>query len=317
MATVSMQQVKELRDRTQAGLNDCKAALGESEGDMEKAIEIILKKGLAKSAKRAGAVATEGEVIAKVAKDALSGVIAEVNIQTDFAARNDEFRNFVRAVIDVALTADSGADLGKLPYPGASSAGDGATVEEARAALVGKLGENITVRRWQRVVVSGTGLVHSYIHMGGKIGALLGVKVGDAAALKRPEFAKFVDDVAMQIAAMAPLYVDGNDVPAADRAKQAEIFDAQLRDEGKPDAARPKIIEGKLNKWFTEVCVLRQVSVMEADKSIDQVRSELEKTLGTTVTLAGFARFERGEGVAVEEKPDFADEARKMAGISA
>ncbi len=314
MATVSMQQVKELRDRTQAGLNDCKAALGESEGDMEKAIEIILKKGLAKSAKRAGAVATEGEVLTKVAQDALSGVIAEVNIQTDFAARNDDFKSFARAVVDVALTADSGADLGKLPYPGASAAGAGATVEETRAALVGKLGENITVRRWQRVAVSGPGLVHSYIHMGGKIGALLGVKVGDAAALKRPEFAKFVDDVAMQIAAMAPLYLDGGDVPATDRAKQGEIFEAQLKDEGKPEAAWPKIIEGKLNKWFVQVCLLRQVSVLETDKSIEQVRAELEKTLGTTVALAGFARYQCGEGIAVEEKPDFADEARKMAG---
>jgi elongation factor Ts len=303
-----MQQVKELRDRTQAGLNDCKAALVETDGDMEKAVESILKKGLAKSAKRAGAVATEGEVLTKVAQDALSGVIVEVNIQTDFAARNDEFKSFARSVADVALTADTGADLGKLPYPG------GSTVEETRAALVGKLGENITVRRWQRVAVSGSGLVHSYIHMGGKIGALLGVKVGDAAALKRPEFAKFVDDVAMQIAAMSPLYIDGEDVPAADRAKQAEIFDAQLKDEGKPEAARPKIIEGKLNKWFTEVCVLRQISVLEADKSIDQVRKELEKALGTTVTLAGFARYQCGEGIAVEEKPDFAEEARKMAG---
>jgi elongation factor Ts len=312
MATVSMQQVKELRDRTQAGLNDCKAALVETDGDMEKAVESILKKGLAKSAKRAGAVASEGEVLTKVAQDALSGVIVEVNIQTDFAARNDEFKSFARAVADVALTADTGADLGKLPYPGGS-----ASVEETRAALVGKLGENITVRRWQRVAVSGPGLVHSYIHMGGKIGALLGVKVGDAAVLKRAEFSKFVDDVAMQIAAMSPLYLDGGDVPAADRAKQGEIFDAQLKDEGKPEAARPKIIEGKLNKWFTEVCLLRQVSVLEADKSIDQVRKELEKTLGTTVTLAGFARYQCGEGVAVEEKPDFADEARKMAGLPA
>jgi elongation factor Ts len=304
-----MQQVKELRDRTQAGLNDCKAALVETDGDMEKAVESILKKGLAKSAKRAGAVAKEGEVISKVAADGLSAVMAEVNIQTDFAARNDEFKSFVRAVIDVALEADNGADLGALPYPGSSS-----TVEESRAALVGKLGENITVRRWQRVAVSGPGLVHSYVHMGGKIGALLGVKVGDAAALKRPEFSKFVDDVAMQIAAMSPLYLDGDDVPAADRAKQGEIFDAQLKDEGKPEAARPKIIEGKLNKWFTEVCLLRQASVIESEKSIDQVRKELEKTLGTTVTLAGFARYECGEGVAVEEKPDFAEEARKMAG---
>jgi elongation factor Ts len=309
-----MQQVKELRDRTQAGLNDCKAALVETDGDMEKAVESILKKGLAKSAKRAGAVAREGEVLTKVAPDALSAVIAEVNIQTDFAARNDEFKSFVRAVVDVALSADNGADLGKLPFPGGEASGSGASVEDARAALVGKLGENITVRRWQRVAISGPGLVHSYIHMGGKIAALLGVKVADAAVLKRPEFSKFVDDTAMQIAAMSPQYLDGGDVPAADRAKQGEIFDAQLKDEGKPEAARPKIIEGKLNKWFTEVCLLRQASVIESDKSIDQVRKELEKALGTTVTLAGFARYECGEGVAVEDKPDFAEEARKMAG---
>ncbi|HTM46489.1 MAG TPA: translation elongation factor Ts, partial [Polyangiaceae bacterium] len=168
----------------------------------------------------------------------------------------------------------------------------------------------------QRVTVSAPGLVHSYIHMGGKIGALLGVKVGDKAALSRPEFSKFVDDVAMQIAAMSPLYLDGGDVPATDRAKQADIFDAQLKDEGKPDAARPKIIEGKLNKWFTDVCLLRQASVLESDKSIDQVRKDLEKTLGTSVTLASFARYQCGEGVALEEKADFADEARRMAGLS-
>lgn len=309
MSQISMQQVKELRDRTQAGLNDCKAALAEAAGDMEKAVELILKKGLAKSAKRAGAVATEGEVLAKVSSDGLSAVLAEVNIQTDFAARNDDFRAFGRAVVEVALKADSGADLGKLPYPG------GSTVEETRQALVGRLGENISVRRWQRVAVQGPGLVHSYIHMGGKIGALLGIKVGSADAVKRPELAKFADDVAMQVAAMAPLYLDAADVPAADRAKQGEIFDAQLKEEGKPDAARPKIIEGKLNKWMGEVCLLRQVSVMEADKSIDQVRKDLEKAIGTSVTVSAFARYQLGEGVSVEEKPDFAEEARRMAGL--
>lgn len=311
MAQVSMQQVKELRDRTQAGLNDCKSALGEAEGDMEKAVEIILKKGLAKSAKRAGAVATEGEVLAKVSADGQSGVIAEVNIQTDFAARNEDFKSFARAVVDVAMGAENGADLGKLPYPGGS-----ATVEETRAALVGKLGENISVRRWQRVAVKAPGVVHSYIHLGGKIGALVGLKLGSEAAAKKPELQKFVDDVAMQVAAMSPLYLDGTDVPESDRSKQAEIFDAQLKDEGKPDAARPKIIEGKINKWFAEVCLLRQPSVVEAGQSIDQVRQALEKTLGTEVTISGFVRYACGEGVEVEEKADFAEEAKRMAGIS-
>jgi elongation factor Ts len=283
--------------------------LVETDGDMEKAVESILKKGLAKSAKRAGAVASEGEVLTKVAQDALSGVIVEVNIQTDFAARNDEFKSFARAVADVALTADTGADLGKLPYPGGS-----ASVEETRAALVGKLGENITVRRWQRVAVSGPGLVHSYIHMGGKIGALLGVKVGDAAVLKRAEFSKFVDDVAMQIAAMSPLYLDGGDVPAADRTKQGEIFDAQLKDEGKPEAARPKIIEGKLAKWMKEITLLDQPSVLDGDKTVEQVRAAAEKELGGSLKVKAFVRYERGEGLAGPQGPDFADEARRMAG---
>jgi elongation factor Ts len=310
MAQVSMQQVKELRDRTQAGLNDCKGALSEADGDMEKAVEIILKKGLAKSAKRAGAVATEGEVLASVAADGKSGVIAEVNIQTDFAARNDDFRDFARKVIEVASKADTGTDLGALPYPGGSG-----TVEEQRQALVGKLGENITIRRWGRVAVDGPAIVHSYIHMGGKIGALLGIRLGDAALRDRAELKKFVDDAAMQIAAMGPLYVDSKSVNEDDKKKQASIFDAQLKEEGKPDAARPKIIEGKLAKWMTEVCLLLQQSVIEGEKTVDQVRKDLEKTLGSEVTITGFLRYQVGEGIQVEEKPDFADEARKMAGI--
>src|SRR5688500_7971039 len=143
MSTVSMQQVKELRDRTQAGLNDCKSALTESGGDMEKAVEIILKKGLAKSAKRAGAVAAEGVVVTAVTSDSKRGVIVEVNIQTDFAARNAEFLAFADSVAKAALAAKPGSDLGQEAFPGGSG-----SVEDTRAALVGKLGENSTVRRW-------------------------------------------------------------------------------------------------------------------------------------------------------------------------
>src|SRR5882672_5087857 len=150
MSNVSMQQVKELRDRTQAGLNDCKSALVESSGDMEKAVEVILKKGLAKSAKRAGSVASEGAVAVQVAADGQSGVIAEVNIQTDFAARNDDFKKFVDNVVAVATKAANGADLGAETYPGGT-----ATLEETRQALVGKLGENVTVRRWGRLRIDG------------------------------------------------------------------------------------------------------------------------------------------------------------------
>jgi elongation factor Ts len=309
MAQVNMQLVKELRDRTAAGLNDCKAALVEAEGHLEKAVEVILKKGLAKSAKRAGAVASEGLVITRVSPDGHVGAIAEVNIQTDFAARNEEFKAFADKVVEAALKAKIGADLGAEPFPGGTG-----TIEDNRAALVGKLGENITVRRWDRLSIDGTGRVHSYVHMGGKIGVLLAVRTSTDAAAKAPNFEKFVDDSAMQIAAMAPMFLNVSEMPADARQKQTEIFDAQLIEEGKPDAARPKIIEGKLAKWAKEVCLLEQQSVLDADKTVDALRANLAKELGADVTLSRFVRFQLGEGI---EKPvglDFAAEVAKMAG---
>jgi elongation factor Ts len=309
MAQVNMQLVKELRDRTAAGLNDCKAALVEAEGHLEKAVEVILKKGLAKSVKRAGAVASEGVVITLVSPDGHVGVIAEVNIQTDFAARNNEFQAFAEKVVEAALRAKAGADLGAEPFPGGTG-----TVEDNRAALVGKLGENITVRRWDRLAIDGAGRVHSYVHMGGKIGVLLAVRTGTEVAAKSPTFEKFVDDSAMQIAAMAPQFLNASEMPADARQKQAEIFDAQLIEEGKPEAARPKIIEGKLAKWAKEVCLLEQQSVLDAEKTVDALRAGLAKELGTDVTLSRFVRFQLGEGIEKPTTPDFAAEVAKMAG---
>lgn len=309
MSTVSMQQVKELRDRTQAGLNDCKSALQEASGDMEKAVEIILKKGLAKSAKRAGAIATEGVVSALVAPDGKAGVIVEVNIQTDFAARNQEFLAFVDTAVKAAFNARAGADLGQEKVPGGSG-----TLEEARQALVGKLGENITIRRWDRVAVDGPGKVHAYVHLGGKVGVLLAARTGNDAAAKSPAFEKFVDDCSMQIAAMAPAFVSASEVPEDAKAKQAQIFEAQLAEEGKPEKARPKIIEGKLAKWLKEVCLLEQASVVESEKSVEQLRAALAKELGADVVLARFVRFERGEGIEKAAGDDFAAEVAKMAG---
>jgi elongation factor Ts len=309
MSQVNMQLVKELRDRTQAGLNDCKAALVEAEGHLENAVVIIQKKGLAKSVKRAGAIASEGLVITSVSPDGKLGAIAEVNIQTDFAARNADFIAFAGKVVEAALKAKLGADLGAEPFPGGTG-----TIEENRAALVGKLGENITVRRWDRLSIDGAGRVHSYVHMGGKVGVLLAVRTGTDAAAKSPAFEKFVDDSAMQIAAMSPQFLNVSEMPADARAKQAAIFDAQLIEEGKPDAARPKIIEGKLAKWAKEVCLLEQESVIDTDKTVEALRASLAKELGTEVTLSRFARFQLGEGIEKPTTPDFATEVAKMAG---
>lgn len=309
MTQVNMQQVKELRDRTQAGLNDCRAAMVEAGGDMEKAVEIILKKGLAKSAKRAGAIATEGVVTTALSADAKMGVIVEVNIQTDFAARNTDFLSFVEGVAKAALAAKNGAELGSEPFPGGND-----TVEATRQALVGKLGENITVRRWERLSVDGAGTVHSYVHMGGKIGVLLAVRAGSDAAVKAPDFQKFVDDSAMQIAAMAPLYLTPSEVPEEAKAKQSAIYEAQLAEEGKPEKARPKIIEGKLAKWMKEICLLDQQSVLDSERTVEELRAGLSKSLGTEIALARFVRLERGEGIDKPTGDDFAAEVAKMTG---
>lgn len=310
MAQVDMKQVKELRDRTQAGLNDCRSALIEAEGDMDKAVEIILKKGLAKSAKRAGAVAAEGIVATRVSQDGLSGVIVEVNIQTDFAARNTDFVAFVEKVVEAAEAADDGADLSARPYPG----GQG-TVEDNRAALVGRLGENITVRRWERVRVPGPGRVTSYIHMGGKIGVLLGVKTPSADAANHAEVSKFLDETAMQVAAMNPPYLRASDIPEAERKQQSEIFAGQLAEEGKiPEDRRPAVVEGKLAKWAKEICLLDQPSVVEPKKTVEDIRGDVSKAVGGEVEIVRFVRFERGEGIEPTEGPDFAAEVAAMTG---
>ena len=308
MAQVNMQQVKELRDRTQAGLNDCRSALMEAGGDMDKAVELILKKGLAKSAKRAGALATEGVVAAELAQDGKSGVLVEVNIQTDFAARNEDFLAFVKQVVEAAAKARPGADLGAEAAPSGSG-----TLEETRAALVGRLGENITIRRWDRLAVAEAGRVQAYVHLGGKIGVLLAVGTSSDAVAARPEFSKWMDDVAMQVAAMEPQFLSSAEVPAAERDKQRAIFDAQLAEEGKPEAVRGKIVDGKIAKWLKEVCLLEQQSVIENDKSIEQQRASLAKALGGEIKIERYVRYSRGEGI---ERPaeDFAAEVAKTIG---
>jgi len=306
MAQVNMQAVKELRDRTQAGLNDCRSALIDSEGDMDKAVEIILKKGLAKSAKRAGNVAAEGVVETRVSADHKSAVVVEVNIQTDFAARNADFLAFVGKCAEAASLAKDGAELGAEPYPG----GEG-TIEDQRAALVGRLGENITVRRWQRLAVP-TGRVTTYVHMGGKIAVLLGAACDSDATGEKME--GFLQDAAMQVAAMAPPYLTADDIPEADKKSQAEIFAGQLKEEGKiPEARWPQIVEGKIAKWAKEVCLLEQPSVIEPKKTVDEMRAEAAKAAGGEAKLLPFVRFERGEGIERPTGGDFASEVAAMA----
>jgi elongation factor Ts len=308
MADITASMVKELRERTQAGMADCKNALVEASGDMEKAVEVILKKGIVKAAARAGRVATEGEVRTFVSSDAKFGVIVEINCQTDFVARGDEFKTFVTHVTDVASKAAKGSDLGAAKYPGTDK-----TIDQARQEMVGKTGENTVVRRWDRVEAKGAAaLVHAYVHMGGKMAVLLSAEAPNDAALKSAPFKAFVENCAMQICAMRPEVVQKEDVPASRIDKQKEIFAAQLKEEGKPEAAWPKIMDGKVAKWLNEISLLGQDNVWDAPQgTIDKIRQGLAKELGGEVKLHSFARFELGEGI---EKPrdDLATEVAKL-----
>jgi elongation factor Ts len=310
MSGINAQSIKELRERTQAGMSDCKSALVEAEGDMEKAVEIILKKGLAKSAKRAGAVATEGEVRAAVAADKRRATLIEVNIQTDFAARNDAFKSFVGDVLAIAEKAAPGTDLDKEML-------QGKTVADAAIGLTAKIGEKVAVRRWDAIEIPAGkhGIAHAYVHLGGKIGVILGVETETAEAASHAEVVKFVDDTAMQIAAMHPLVLKRGEVGADQVAKQKEIYEGQLREDPKPkpEAAWPKIIEGKLNKWYSEIALTEQESVVTPGQTIDKLREAAGKAAGAGVTLTRFVRFERGEGLD-KGQTDFAAEVAKMAG---
>jgi elongation factor Ts len=288
-------------------MGDCKAALVEAGGDMEKAVEIILKKGIVKAAARAGRIATEGEVRTLVASDAKSGVIVEVNCQTDFVSRGEEFKGFVTKVAEVAAKAPKGADLGAQKYPGTDK-----TIEQVRAEMVSNTGENMVVRRWGTVEAKEAhGLVHAYVHAGGKLAVLIHAEGPDA---KNPELLAFVDNAAMQIAAMNPMVVRKDEVTPAQVDKQKEIFSAQLKEEGKPEQAWPKIMEGKVAKWFTEVTLLGQDNVWDPPAgTIEKLVQELSKKLGGEVKIHSFLRFSLGEGI--EKKvEDLAAEVAKTIG---
>jgi elongation factor Ts len=318
MANVTPQMIKELRERTQAGMSDCKSALVEAEGDMEKAVELILKKGLAKSAKRAGAVAAEGEVRGAAAADHRSVTVVEVNSQTDFVARNDSFKQFVGDVLAIAAKADHGADL-------STHALGGKTVGDVATELTAKIGEKIAVRRWRRVEVGAGkhGLAVSYNHMGGKIGVGVALETGTAEAASSPVLTELGDDIAMHVAAAGPQALERSEIAADAVERQRVIFETQLREDPKPkpESAWPKIIEGKFNKWYSEVVLLEQESVVAKtnDKGeaipAEKIQKLLEnagKKLGTSVTLTAFVRFERGEGIE-KKQDDFAAEVAKMA----
>ncbi len=344
MAAITPAMIKELRERTAAGMSDCKNALVEAEGDLDKAVDVILKKGLVKAASRAGRIAAEGEVATWVGADGKKAIIVEVNCQTDFVARGDDFKLFVKNVTEIAAKLPKGSDLGAQPYPGSDK-----TVDIVRQDTVGRIGENIVVRRWDVLEATATGIVHSYVHMGGKLAVLVAAEAPNDAATASPDVKAFVENCAMQIAAMSPIVVRKEDVEASVIDKQKEIFFAQLKEEldgahariaelnagghdfteaelkaemkaaearkGPPEAMWPKVVDGKVSKWFNEVTLLGQDNVWEQGAgTVDKIRAELGKKLGGEVKITSFIRFGLGEGI--EKKVEnLAEEVAKTMGI--
>lgn len=290
MAAITASMVKELRTSTGAGMMDCKKALTEADGDMAKAVDILREKGLSQAAKKAGRIAAEGAVVSYVSEDGKVGVIVEVNCETDFVGHNEGFQTLAKSIakqVAVAAPADVDALL--------TSEMDGKTVKDLVTEAVAKIGENISVRRFERFE-SAEGQVYSYIHGGGKIGVLVDMKGGDAELGK---------DVAMQVAAANPSYLNRDQVPAAELEHEKTVLSEQARNEGKPEKIIEKMVIGRINKYYKEVCLLDQEFIKDGDLTI----TKLLKSKGAEV--ARFARFQLGEGIEKKQE-NFVEEIQKQ-----
>ena len=302
---ITASMVKELRDKTNAGMMDCKKALTETNGDIEKAIDYLREKGLSQAAKKSGRIAAEGLTTAIVSADGKKGVVIEVNSETDFVAKNEEFKNFVMEAAQ-AVVDNAPKDLEALKAVVLSG---GKSVQETLTEKIAKIGENMSVRRFGEVKVE-NGAVVDYIHGGGKISVVVALESeGDKEALK-----VLGKDLAMQVAAMSPKYVSIEDVDDEFIAHEKEILIAQALNEGKPKNIVEKMVEGRLNKQLKEICLLEQVFVKDTDLTVKKVISDTAKKLGSEIKVAGVLRFEVGEGL--EKKSEcFSEEVAKQMGL--
>jgi len=294
MANISASMVKDLREKTGAGMMDCKAALGETQGDMEAAVDWLRKKGLAKAAKKAGRIAAEGLIAVKVA--GTKGVLVEVNSETDFVARNDLFQGLVKMVAQVAL--DVGPDVEKIKAGKAGSA----TVEQALAEGVATIGENLTLRRAAALAV-GQGAIGSYVHSSvvdglGKIGVLVGLE----SPGKSDELTALGRLLAMHVAASNPQAVDPSGLDPAVVAREKDVLADKFRQQGKPDNVIAKIVESGLKTFYKEACLLDQPYIHDPGKSVAQALKEAEGKVGGPIKVTGFVRFAVGEGIERQEQ---------------
>ena len=289
---ITASQVKDLREKTGAGMMDCKKVLTETDGDMEKAIELLRERGIAKAAKKSDRIAAEGLVTAYVSEDGKVGAVAEVNAETDFVAKNDEFRAFAN---DIAkqVAVKNPKDVEELLAQTFIN-DETKTVSEVLTNKIATIGENMSIRRFERF--ESVGLVEQYIHGDGKIGVLVEIEGGDTDLAK---------DICMQIAAARPEFLDREAVPAERLAKEMEILKAQAMNEGKPEAIAEKIVQGRVGKFYSEICLVDQEFVKNPDMKVSEL------VASKNAKIVRFARFEKGEGIEKKEE-NFAEEVMKQ-----
>ena len=288
-ATFTAKDVQELRQRTGAGMMDCKKALEENQGNMEASIDFLRKKGIAKAEKRAGKSTSEGVVRAEIAPDGSTGVLVEINCETDFVARNEDFQAIVKAVADQALATASASDAAGLL---SATLNGGGTVEEYVKESSARMGEAVNVRRVARYDAP-QGVVGSYVHFNGKIGVLVEVQAANGA--KDEALTTLARTLAEHVAAAAPVGVDRDTVPAEVVERERAIFVDQVRASGKPEAMIDKIVNGKVEAYYKDVALLHQAWIREPKTSIRQVVDQTAKQVGAPVTVKRFTRFQLGQ----------------------
>ena len=301
---ISAQMVKDLRERTGAGMMDCKKALSESNGDIEKAIEILREKGIASAAKKSGRIAAEGLIETYVSDDLKTGSIVEVNCETDFVAVGDEFKNLTKNVAKQAANSNA-KDL--EAFVNEKYAGDQSmTLKDAVTALIAKIGENMAVRRFEKFNAE-NGLVQSYIHGAGRIGVMVQLSCSEVNDTVK-ELAK---DIAMQVAAATPLFISRDEVDAETLEKEKEIYRVQALNEGKPEKIVERMVEGRVQKYYKEICLMEQIWVKNSDYTIQKLVAEKSKELGFEIKVEKFVRFEKGEGIEKKQE-NLAEEIQKQ-----
>lgn len=307
---VTASMVKNLREMTGAGMMDCKKALAATEGDMDKAVEFLREKGLAAAEKKAGRIAAEGIVDVNVSADGKVASIVEVNSETDFVAKNEKFRDYVAAV--AAQAAKTTAKDMEAFFEEKWELDSSKTVKEQLSSMIAIIGENMNIRRFEQIKAE-SGFVVSYIHGGGRIGILVEVE----STVNNDTVQEAAKNVAMQIAAMSPKYVNQSEIPADFIAHEKDILKAQIQNDPsnakKPENIIEKMLEGRLSKELKEFCLVDQAYVKDSNMSVSQYLAEVSKQVGTPVSIKRFVRFETGEGLE-KKSENFAEEVAKQMG---